>query len=128
VLSLVLRSGHPGTSVSTLNASAMQTAHRRFPLGPKTANGKTVHRYLQTDVPLTRFKILMKSALTQWMGAAQTIPSAHSERPALHSRCSARRLPLSVINITCFGPHGPSSICALPLVIASTTVRAEAEE
>ena len=33
-----------------------------------------------------------------------------------HCQCSAKRLPLSVIKITRFGPHGPGSINALPLV------------
>ena len=38
------------------------------------------------------------------------------------------RLPLSVTKITCCGPDGPSLICALPLAMASTTVRVEAED
>jgi hypothetical protein len=33
-----------------------------------------------------------------------------------HCQCSAKRLPLSVTKITCFGPHVPDSISALPLV------------
>jgi hypothetical protein len=45
-----------------------------------------------------------------------TKPLALSECPMPHCQCSAKRLPLSVIKITCFGPHGPDSICAAALV------------